>query len=481
MRGRTNASGGGEKINADLQNFEVYAGQNISAGDPVEFWQQYAGGLELGSSSYKGIRKIFKLSDGRFFCVFLSTKGSSYIVKLLNDNFTKESISTSFDLKNIFQIDDDTFLNVDFKWNNNSKKYVCVIKLIYFDTSRNVFENREITFNTDIYQGSANSSWRANGNWAFFDRDGEYLYIILDALIDSGYEYNGLVTLKIKITGNSYSTYSFENISSNIIYLSSKDSYNGDCFVDGVIVDGGYIISYIQEGKKQVFYYLSKDDFYTRENSGISADVRFGSSTFGLTVLGQILAVKNNYLIYLYDDNQYLRIKKVQIMNYSIACMTFTEYDPVLIFSRSSKRSGIGAGTGALVLDNTSQIVRGVLGFSEALVNNKYVLRSCVFDYNIDQNTAVLYIPSDYFACANSSIIKMEQRNIAFVLSDTYQHETNAIMLVKIDQSTMAIVDGIENKKYVKEATDNFYIQGIAKDSGSSGEIIRVYVPKLNL
>lgn len=454
MRGRTNANSGGIFLNATVDNYTVAPNENILAGDFVERIQYATGSLSGITRDFKEIipsrtKTIFKMSDGNYLKV-----GSRTNLFHIDENGTvtrvwDEKSNYLLNSTYIFQLDSNTLIG-----SFSTQGQYAKATLLHYDPTDNTLETRDIVTSTYVTYGGVEK----NDYWFFPTQTNNQYRFFLKSHDGSGYVYlsTGLMT----ITGSDYSNYnlSFSDvIRTTRLFTESDISTNGLKYVAKISNDS-YVIA--PTGNNKVFYSFVE---------GASAFSNYTSSQ----VLGYSTVIlkkdcSDGYVDYI--DTTFHRRRDF--------------FDASLLPTIDGNTYPVETLLSDLYATNSYNIIE--------LAENNDEHIYCVFYASKIQSFAGNYI-FPLTLKADGSLVVGEKTSLGNLTSTTdnmcmsLSELENGRFLMEVVDTLYVLVfeDGVfrlqnSNIKQVRGITSQNYIKGVAKQSGSAGDTIQVYVPTVN-
>ena len=444
MRGRTNADySNGVVLNATTDTYEVATGESILAGDFVEQYTTISGKLynassivETTHSPYKNA-KLFRMTDGNILCV--GEKLNLYHDD--NDVITKvwdEKNTSLLSLDFIIQLSDNCLLG-DFTVNSESKLQAT---LLHYNTSDNTIVSKTLTSTNKIVEYSSGGS--DNWVWVIPTSNGQYRAFAkaYQGTQDRAYIGTGL----LNITGNNYSNYNVD-LSSTVLRS-----------------------DYIGESNKTDFVFVARIDannnFLMKSNPNSSIFLHFNGESF------------TEFTMSSYPYRSFSGIGKLVYDNSTID-----------FFSVGSNLIR----TYRAYINPTDPTNYNVIRSQESLISDS---RNCNMRYITTQNNKDIYFVHDYIDdtirviridinTGNYEVlqsINVDTRNstYTFIVSQIYNDSVYALLgniFYKFRFVNLNLADISTSTKYVKRITTQDYIKGVAKQSGTAGQTIEVYIP----
>lgn len=472
MRGRTNAeSGNGVILNGTIDTYEVASGETILAGDFVERYAYVTNSL-TSASSYLDAEvkdkspKIYEMSDGDY----LQIGGKTNLYNTDNDVITKEwSEKSTPIIESDFNIllDDDTILG-EFTGVNQSSIPAPVIQCsaMKYDSANKTVTKKTIIGNT--ITGAPTSLALTRGILFYKISDRTYRVFVekTDSEQSSAYSRSYcLYTFILEITGNSYDNYALSCSNLVVKRYSDDNTFN-------------FSPSYFTIKKIE-------NDFYIRLDS--QRFIKFSNNAFSnyVTISGISFIESSDAFLSTYIINHDDTSGNVDF---------FTHYN----YTSSGKSySYLYINRMYLDMDNADCNIytkRTICGGQNYLINIRRVKEDNNFYYFLLRE----YITGSGSPSTSSlSIVKVDKVTGEHTVSEKTDipEKSTTILLSEIDNNTLwligsnlyifdvsdgYLVDKSEQVKQVRGITSQNYIKGVAKQSGSAGDTIQVYVPTVN-
>lgn len=457
MRGRTNAEPNiGVQLNASVDSFVIANYQNILAGDFVEQFNYLAGETtttgNLIDQFPQDEQNIFKMSDGNYlyFGVYNSSAGSSYrnleiyhkdeygVLSLVTQPTSISYSSVGNTL--IVQLEDDTlaYLYV------NSEMQVFA-RLIHYNSANYAITNKSIT--ASIASVSGASSWQFT---IIKKRGGGY------KVFASYYKAGGtsdVYSADMVITGNTYDTYAISLSNIKTIQMSGRLS----CSLGFVVeLDANYYLAmygYKSSSSSSTTYYAY---YVADENNNIE---HTHSTSSNPLITGKLLNRNsfNNmvYTIYVDTTNDKVYRKKLYIDT-----SEYTVFPDEEIFDFSS--------------EYTQANYLGTDGTNDIYIIQKSVTELVPFTINRTTGEMTIYIGCILdFSMGLRYMVASTLDNNNFLMASSNK-------MISMRYSNGTLESEVETVKRVRGITTQKYIKGVAKQSGTSGDTIQVYVPTVN-
>lgn len=539
MRGRTNVLGFSEDfINADV--IDAVADENVQAGNFVKFYNAINGGKLM--NGYFGIVK--ELSDGRYMCIGTQQNAQSnyklYIVILEKDasgnfvqnlpNFETDIDSAVYkiiDRTNTIDIDDDTVANVYISGAVVSDTGYIKLNLLYlhFDVVNNQISHYLRTENIpsgstgtivkDLYSLSSQYNWLKYfypdyPSYVSCYKIGNDLYIVCTGRCS--------YTLKNETTNgyNSYFIVVKATLSSGYTFsinygrvLSSALANAGSCTSTVNMIyssngSGFFVMRYYQSGS--YIYYL---DFYNlyfipfnafTSAAQIPDEITFTNKISGSSELRPFACYGDElYLIYLDSDSGQSNVYwlKVHFYNYTREGYSYIIYDPIDtgldVWNWKRKNQTSKSAISFSFLYENENIMRFYFLFDKYTnsydnISDRNKVYSVLFDVDKENNTVIVNPASEQKLSLTIPSSSDDDNVIYYIGHDLFSVVNgNKFITFKaqyIQEYTIVndseLSGNVVEIPHVLNGTDINYIQGVAKQSGTSGQTIECYKAKVS-
>jgi len=453
MRGRTNADAG-LQLNATIGSYEVASGENIVAGDFVEQYTYVAGTLSNATTAtdterivYKD-NKLFKLSDGNY--IAFGNKTNLYHNN--DGEYTKVWTEKNEILSgnNIIKLSNDCFLG-----NFTVDAKVLKATLVHYKASDNTIEYKDLVSTTEVSNLLTTISpyvWvvkRPNGNYRVFVKfydQADYIYYSTGIL---------------DISGSNYSSYSID-VSSLVAQFTRSDigsdsSKRDFAFVVRTSSSETYLIS-VNSGSTFYLTFVSGEfNLYNINNSTLT--------TLNSKTVGRLVCEDSNIDFYTIATNRTITSLIRQRVYFNPTDPTlFNIYNAETIVSdlaNSNMRylTTVNGYDLFVLYEYNSSPEISQLRLIELNKSTGEIEALQAVEISATSSTASMFV-SEFID--NKVLITIGNTLIAFkYVSRNLEAET----------STMQKVRGITSQAYIK---------GVAKQSGTAGETIEVYIPQVS-
>lgn len=477
MRGRTNVlsrvdpSDENININANVETYEVYKDQSVFKGHMVDFiTEKTTADISIGNYGSYNVKKfIFKLSNNKIAC-FVSVRRSlrppGYLSIIEYGNNQLTNVLSNYSLSCIYEvieISQDNFLIFETPGSYSSKLQIKSYFLT-INTDTNGVVTKGYTLNTSL----SDYAWDYE---RFFDykvkKNDNNIYAFLMFTSTTNY-LTKILYVKIDFSGDNISNFTFSlNIAKEFLSytLSSEKYYNISDFY--VINDNVYVfygVNYF--GKENYKYnYFRYIRMISGSTIGSQLDVTNNDTTKGLCIIVSGLKFK----LFFVDENN-------NVLTREINCETCTasSFNPII--------GNVGNINELFNIPNGS--VDKIKMFN--LNNNKFLftldmyyksnLNDKIFISEIVEEGLVVYEYKEYNV-ENPDILSLYENDFLYLDNLYNSYEVRLIHFI-VENNIITGGDNT-NKTYVKNASSLQYIRGIAKESGTSGQIIDVYIPKI--
>lgn len=459
MRGRTNVSADGIILNANVETYKVANGEDIVAGNFVEYFSVLSGGVS-GAISPSDYSKIFRLSNGEF--MLIANNEYAVVGVSSNDEYnviTKGTIGTDIDSD---ILNSNTILNKVYVGNDTVACITAsvsstnlVMKVTYLSYDRTLekvniaTENQTLTTSANYYDSSnypislIPSPNLTNFKLVFMYSRGSSSYdhyfgiadvkvannklsaptnIATSRIASSQSTYNNKICSLVRINTNEFYFYlGYKNsvnwyckhirVSNNAITMSSQEIDSQYMALDSEAVDG-YIpfIQYTVSGAIKIRYgFVDPTNTTPLVNWFSVIDTSINSSRVNLQL-----------------------IRKVgKIEYYAVHCHTSSNVSDISIFE-------------------IDRVNKTVVANQPSRINSRYNYVSF----------AILYVSdSEIYMCA------------------TGMDETGTQAFGRFELVNNQMLNTYSESICVRNITTQNYIKGVAKTTASSGSAIDVYVP----
>lgn len=462
MRGRTNAEPNiGVQLNATIDTYEVATGENILAGDFVKRYEYAVNQLDNStvadyqSNMYSPIYKppiFFRLSDGKFVCsniIYEKDENNEYSIaytavnSVPNGDFVKE-------------LGDDTFVGFSIG-GKSSAGYGIYSSYAKYNVNEHTISTRTATTNVKTWTNVTQQP------------DTMYLYIIDKgnntfkvavsyAIVISSQTRNTVDVFDVVLSGSDYTDYaiSISNLNSTtnlgvaqaFVKISNNEDYlimatNRVIRLNNNVFSDTHSFSYPSMIYTPFSKYLAKN---IAEDGMV--DLLYWTRT-GTTA--------SNYVYYLKRIRYYFPVDSWDYNSYDIENVVDDVYGSItrymgtlngkdIYITRKSRNS-------SSIVPFTIDATTGELSVGDAVgLNELYVSES---------TTNFIYS-----SIVNNDII-MIFGNVSNVGTQLCEFTYNNGVFTSIG----------DNVKIVKKITTQEYIMGVAKQSGTAGDTIEVYIP----
>lgn len=483
MRGRTNVSGSGNSIiNANVESYVVAPGESITAGNMVEFYHKLSGNFDTGYDTNVD-RRLFRLSDGKIACFFkqplksTASQGNDAKLIILNYDagvYSKELATVSIsDFDEIIEIADDTFLLAGYY---GSGKYIILSFIfLHVDVNTNAVYSTGKTYNivSSSYSLSLNNNSRLYSSSFYLEKDEEYIRAIFPVMYSTNsVNYFEIYSCVFTLSGTNIEDYLLTTEKIKYIFSLNSSSYTY-VGVSKVYRKGeGYFIFFGYSTSTAILINASLSCLmYITSSDMISASTFSYTSTGGGSYFN-VLSIENDMVTYIYDNY----LSKFYISSYNgDGTVSIVKYDAVEILSVNTSLRRY------LYLISENEYKKRFL-LTCGYGTSGYARKTVIMDYDKETNDVTICSVEDAYWDDKEEGILVNFEEDIIILGNNYVEgaETeNAIGNYKIDKSSLMLIGKEESINYVKNATNLVYIRGIAKDSGTAGDTIDVYVPSI--
>ena len=467
MRGRTNVSNGSVNINANVGSYEVYKNQNIVAGNMVDFiTEKKTGNINIvgitNVLSYEIRKFIFKLSDGRYICFF--SKSTYYYYSVLKEEDSQLSIEIPytelpFDFYEIIEMNQNNFLIFSELYSSSSSsnsKYDIVCNYLSFNVETNVTETKKINISTQL------STYSRRLIDFKVKKYNDEIYIFVTTSLSSS---SSVTYIKCNCTGNNISDFSItkELEISEVAYMASANM----CFTDFIIVNDSIYCFYGTKADGVNYNQFQRYFRYVFMIDGKTVSGKYdaiGNSIIALNTY--IISNGSVFKIFYRDTSNNICTVTLDCTNCTASSFNPVKYNTINLNPFFDKSGYLSYMSMFKLTDNKFLFA---LGQYSGGVDTIYVS-----EINND-NTIVYEGKKIEDKVEAPAIFSIDEKNFLYLeLYGGYLNLTHFL----IEDNLIAGGDN-QDKAYVKNSESLQYIRGIAKDSGTAGQIIDVYVPKV--
>lgn len=428
MRGNTNVKDG-IFLNATVDEYEVATGENIVAGNMVTMYTQSGEPLSDGvaGANKPWLSPLQKLSNGKYIGL-----NSKILSKQANKSFTVDAtLATLLQTLNTINIGNDTFMYVN--------AYVQSYKLYVAVTVYVLNSDYSVTTYTKTSYSSADITNQTSPT-VYFN--------MLDSL--NGYVVGYLSCEKSSVQGHGLFHIDYSDLSDiNIIfdevgYASTTSALDYEIKITSRLKVGNNL--YYCDGRSVYKFYFNGSVF-TRAKCLIRNNEMFSPMLYKVEETGQICL--------LYRASQYSVDTNNLVCSVSNFVKTSEITDVKVVQTSSDSRLSF------IQLTST----KFVIGYPTGNTKWNFIVVDTSNGLMIGEVNTISYGSSTgfftlgYFTSLSDMDITVG-KNVA-----------NAKII-----NEQLVLTG-ENKQYVKNATNEIYVRGVAKQSGTAGDTIEVYIP----
>lgn len=455
MRGRTNINGGGEApINAGVESFTVDQNQVITSGNMVEFYEKLYGKYSV-NTNVAGENAILPLSGNRIACLVSSDK--IFILHKSNDSYSMNATPVSIPLfTSAVKIGEDAFLmikEIASKTNisDNYKKILVKVWILrIFSDDSVTIDEKTLGTGLEVYDQPSEKISQST----FCEVGGDIILFL---------SFSGnFIKTKISVSYDVSSGYSvtFSEVSENINKIGTFD----------VIKDASKIYI-IGKGYGYSSYDLNVLSWEYDSDTNLQI---VGRESFDTTNYS-VISIDEQIMTMIYRVGQYVYERKFKIRENG-----FVWYEPRIFFN-FGKYPDYYSGHFILIPIYDSAIKKRFLYFDYFGENIVFVME------HTKQDGCIAYSPTQL-----GSLISVK-RSIGHIcnsendinLFGDVRNSSDQITSKRLGDYKISAENTLENKeesiKYVSNAKNKLYIMGIAKQSGSSGDVIECYVPSIDV
>lgn len=453
MRGRTNVNNGGIILNATTDTYEVESGETIIAGDFVDRITKTEGGTSVPQGA------IFQVSDNNYVVV------NSIIQDNGDHTFTRIG-STGINKYPRFQIGTDEFIS--FEIGVNAPNGWVTINLIKYE-ALNYCVTRSLS-----YQFVSSWAYRAGGVYAIQISEKVFmLFLTYNGKNNNTNKYgNCFKVVKLTISGTNYSDYTHTG---QIVYTEENYTLSTEPNLQyvgwGILIQNNdYLVGIYGNQERQ--YYDTAMVSMKRIKGASSATSKSISSTAIMRPLGTV--TDDGYIGFIEMSGgklyqRYLYVDKNDINSYNL-------YDSVFIKDLPDYDSATYKFTPLKIENDTSGYDRYII---VQLTSKKYLTTAEVYISQTDRDIII----NDFTILASYSQPEtVQSTDVSFI----HKRGVNDYLIIedyKLLETTIVnhVVEGeVNTHRYVREIYSLDYILGVAKQNGTAGDTIEVYVPSIN-
>lgn len=458
MRGRTNAEPNiGVQLNASVDNYVVATGENILAGDFVEQFNYLAGEAttdgNLINSFQPDEQHIFKMSDGNYlyFGAYTSSGGTynrnveiyekdEYGVLTLVAQPTSVSF-VSTGKPYISLLGDDTLAYIYV----NNEMYVYV-RLIHYDSTNHSITQKTINARIATISNTA-TSWQ----YSIVKKRGGGYKVFASYYYTGSPKSSNVYMADMAITGNNYDSYAVSISNTKTIVTSTSNSYHLSYAIE---LDTNYylaVYAYTSSSNTWNKYYVIDEVNNVENTHSASANSPFISGT----LLNRNGNNKIMTTVFVDTTNHKVYFKKLYMDT-----TEYTIYPDEELFSFT---------------DNTTQVLYlGSDGTNDIYIIQKSTTELVPFVINKSTNVLTMYL-----GCIVDFTMRLDGAVASCLDSGNFLF-ASAQKIISMNYSNGTLESEVETVKRVRGITTQKYIKGVAKQSGTAGDTIQVYVPTVN-
>lgn len=457
MRGRTNAEPNiGVQLNASIDSYEIYTGESILAGDFVDRFTLVEGGISASTDA------IFHLSDGKYLI------GTNLYIDNGDHTFTEygESGLTNSQ-KPRYQIDTDEFI----AFNLNTSNGKIDIVFIKYNSSGSYCVARSATYTFEASWAHLNSSV-----YAVQLANKKFIVFISYIGKNNNSRYgNAWQEVEFNITGNDYSDYTY---STSIIYSlnlpSSTSVPNHECILWATPVQNyDYIVGIATTSNLTQDYYVSGVSRVYRFTGSSSATRTSATGISGVKYISPLGSSTGGYVSFIERSAEKLYSRLIFAdPNDATVCSAF---NPVYLADLKEYNSATNQSKASAYQIDTDRV-----GY------NRYIVIMYVSQRYTIAVEAYVNISNRTVEIGEQSILtEHSSMSLQYILDTAFYYTrasedfliTTDSLLYEIEINNHVVEGEIDTNKYIKSITTLNYVLGVAKQTGTAGDTIEVYVP----